>query len=395
MEMRRYVSIIGIILITIILFGCSFNYDEIDNKDYYVSKEGDDKNPGTFDEPWQTIQKAAESLKAGETVLIREGIYREEVLLKNSGEAGSHIVFKSYKDEKVILDGKDIDWGYNWSSLFDINAQSYIRIEGIRVENSRWAGFGSTTDGAGSSHVEIRNCSTYNTQASGIIFMNADNIIIDSNAIERASINTSGSQEGISLDNVDYFEVSDNKVFDFTNQAPGRGGEGIDAKNGSSYGKIHGNEVYSIPKIGIYIDSYEGEQKDIEIYDNNIYACGQGITLANEKGGYLKNVVVRNNTIENCNWGLTVGGWDEGYTHEMESITFMENELAEIKVTGIYLNNPDARNVSVKGNIIQGRLSYIPIKLNGGNLDETVIDGNYFDKLVEGQPVGTNYKMLE
>ncbi|HAE61813.1 MAG TPA: hypothetical protein DCG38_05730, partial [Eubacteriaceae bacterium] len=64
MEMRRYVSIIGIILITIILFGCSFNYDEIDNKDYYVSKEGDDKNPGTFDEPWQTIQKAAESLKA-------------------------------------------------------------------------------------------------------------------------------------------------------------------------------------------------------------------------------------------------------------------------------------------------------------------------------------------
>jgi polygalacturonase len=117
--------------------------------------------------------------------------------------------------------------------------------------------------------------------------------------------------------------------------------------------------------------------------------------LANEKGGYLKNVVVRNNTIENCNWGLTVGGWDEGYTHEMESITFMENELAEIKVTGIYLNNPDARNVSVKGNIIQGRLSYIPIKLNGGNLDETVIDGNYFDKLVEGQPVGTNYKMLE
>ncbi|MBN1484358.1 MAG: hypothetical protein JXA37_06510, partial [Chloroflexia bacterium] len=44
---------------------------------YYVAPTGSDSNPGTQDYPWQTIQKAADTLAAGDTVYIKAGIYEE------------------------------------------------------------------------------------------------------------------------------------------------------------------------------------------------------------------------------------------------------------------------------------------------------------------------------
>jgi hypothetical protein len=41
---------------------------------YYVAPSGNDSNPGTMDRPWQTIQKAADTLIAGDTVYIRDYI---------------------------------------------------------------------------------------------------------------------------------------------------------------------------------------------------------------------------------------------------------------------------------------------------------------------------------
>ena len=41
--------------------------------EYYVSKSGSDSNPGTEAQPWETIQKAAKTLLAGDTVYIKTG----------------------------------------------------------------------------------------------------------------------------------------------------------------------------------------------------------------------------------------------------------------------------------------------------------------------------------
>jgi len=44
---------------------------------WYVSaKKGSDRNPGTREKPWQTIEKAASSIHPGDTVLIEPGVYR-------------------------------------------------------------------------------------------------------------------------------------------------------------------------------------------------------------------------------------------------------------------------------------------------------------------------------
>ena len=74
---------------------------------YYVSPDGSDTNPGTLQEPFKTIQKAADNLVAGETCFIRKGEYRETVIPVNSGTAGNPIIYTNYNGERVVILGSD------------------------------------------------------------------------------------------------------------------------------------------------------------------------------------------------------------------------------------------------------------------------------------------------
>ncbi len=74
--------------------------------DYYVSNFGSMFNPGTFDSPFLKIQQAADIMEAGDTCYIRQGTYHENITLDNQdGSALSPIVFTSYNNERVVLDG--------------------------------------------------------------------------------------------------------------------------------------------------------------------------------------------------------------------------------------------------------------------------------------------------
>lgn len=73
---------------------------------YYVdSGNGSDENQGTLENPWQTIQHAIEQLEPGDTLLLRGGIYYENVYVSVSGTEDQPIVIRGYPGEEVILDG--------------------------------------------------------------------------------------------------------------------------------------------------------------------------------------------------------------------------------------------------------------------------------------------------
>src|SRR4030095_15621663 len=59
---------------------------------YYVSPLGSDANPGTSDRPWLTLQKAANSVVAGDFVTVRAGTYSGFNLTRD-GTATSRITF--------------------------------------------------------------------------------------------------------------------------------------------------------------------------------------------------------------------------------------------------------------------------------------------------------------
>jgi hypothetical protein len=47
------------------------------NNTYYVATTGNDTNPGTQSQPWRTIQHAADTAQAGDTVIVKAGTYNE------------------------------------------------------------------------------------------------------------------------------------------------------------------------------------------------------------------------------------------------------------------------------------------------------------------------------
>src|SRR4030042_6247924 len=62
----------------------------------HVAPDGSDENPGSKTGALRTIQKAAGTARAGDTIILRGGIYREPVVLRFSGRQGRPIVLKNY-----------------------------------------------------------------------------------------------------------------------------------------------------------------------------------------------------------------------------------------------------------------------------------------------------------
>jgi len=99
---------------------------------YYVSPQGDDAWSGKLeapaadgaDGPFRTIQRAAELAEAGDTVVVRAGVYRETVTPAHSGEPERPIVFKTYPGEDVTVSGADIVTG--WSKEGAVYAASGV-----------------------------------------------------------------------------------------------------------------------------------------------------------------------------------------------------------------------------------------------------------------------------
>ncbi|HEV8244193.1 MAG TPA: DUF1565 domain-containing protein, partial [Polyangiaceae bacterium] len=59
--------------------------------EYHVAETGDDGNPGTSDQAWKTIQKAADAMQPGDTCIVHAGTYREWVNPARGGSADAPI----------------------------------------------------------------------------------------------------------------------------------------------------------------------------------------------------------------------------------------------------------------------------------------------------------------
>ena len=112
---------------------------------YCVASDGDDSNPGTIDQPWRTIQKAANSIGAGDTVYVKQGVYSEQVFIASSGTESSPIAFI----------------GLNYPT----------------VESGQWTGISIT-----GSHVLVQGFELRDATAFGIVIL-APNVVVKDNII--------------------------------------------------------------------------------------------------------------------------------------------------------------------------------------------------------------------
>jgi len=367
---------------------------------YYVNPSGSDVGPGTHAQPWQTISRAADILVAGDTVLIGAGTYRESIVPANSGASGRYITYAAQEGATVIVDGASINLE-EYTGLVYIAYKSYIKVSGLQIRN---AGPNPNNAGIlvdGSHHITIQGNKTYNTVSSGIGVWSSSEITVEGNEVELAC--NDGQQECITVAGTSGFTVSGNHVH---HNGPGsNGGEGIDAKDGSSNGRISGNHVHDLSRLGIYVDAWDKHTFGITIDKNRVDNCrNDGITLASEMGGLLEDVLVSNNVVSNnLLHGIAVTPNGPVAAPPMRNLTIVNNTLhhnGDGSVPspwggGIVVDNPNLESLLIRNNIFSDNLFFqilLDVPVIGLQVDHNLIDGfrGYENEILGASPVTGN-----
>jgi len=305
--------------------------------DFFVAKNGLDTNPGTFAQPWKTIQKAASLLQAGDTVFVRKGIYKERVNITVSGSVAGPISLRNYGSEKVIIDASRLVPTEGNTGLFLIEDQSFLIIQGFELRNYRTSNPDLVPSGiyisGACEHIELRNNNIHhiaNTHAEGNAFGIAvygtaaiSNVIIDGNKVHH--LKTGNSESVVLNGNVSQFEVTNNEVYSNNNIGIDfigfEGTSDEESLDQARDGICRGNKVWNInsrpnPSYktyaagGIYCDG----ATRIIIENNHCFQNDIGVEIASEHfGKSCSEITVRNNWIyRNRIAGIALGGYDAG-----------------------------------------------------------------------------------
>jgi len=176
---------------------------------YYLSPAGSDGNPGTSDRPWKTFQKAASAVRAGDTVIVRDGTYPGGVALETPGTSARPIVFKAAGTRAIIQgsggerDAFEIS-GYSLGDPWWKGADMYVTLEGITIRNAARAGIRISC----AHHVTVRKCLLTQNGKWGIFTDYSNYSLLEDN-----ECSYSGEEHGIYVSNSSDFPViRDNRV---------------------------------------------------------------------------------------------------------------------------------------------------------------------------------------
>jgi hypothetical protein len=119
--MRQYLRGGGYFICSLILAGGIVGARVSAAATYYVAMKGNDSNSGTEAQPWRTLQKAADSVQAGDTVRIRAGDYfvGPTWKIRRAGTPGNPITYCAYGDGEVRITNSTILPSDSWTRLKD------------------------------------------------------------------------------------------------------------------------------------------------------------------------------------------------------------------------------------------------------------------------------------
>lgn len=355
---------------------------------YYVATNGNDNNAGTKELPFLTIGKGASIAKAGDIIIIKSGTYKPTTRIQpaNSGSQAAPITFMAEVKDEVIIDGSSAASPTTTDrlGLFTIlgtttTTQNWIIVDGLRIINSTFAGFYARY----ASNITFKNCSTSNTGASGFVAANSSEIKVLNNKVQKACqapSATLGTNECITMASVAQFEVAYNSVSDRKIDL-NNGGEGIDAKNESKNGSIHHNTIFDLVRLGIYVDAFERNLSNIDVYANRVYNCTAGIGVAVEAGGTLTGVKIYDNIVyDTPRVGIQVRGYL--VNGPMKDVAIYQNTVVrcgtQVGITyencGILIDADDPQNSNfvVRNNIV----AECPLQIKTKTFSFLTVDNN-------------------
>jgi len=102
--------------------------------EYYVSPTGSDSNPGTEASPWGTVQKAANTAVAGDTVWFRGGTYSPSagITFSKSGTSDTNrINYFAYQGEVPKIDFSNMSVSSSGYTMGITVSGNWLHFKGI------------------------------------------------------------------------------------------------------------------------------------------------------------------------------------------------------------------------------------------------------------------------
>jgi hypothetical protein len=263
---------------------------------YFVSSNGSDTDPGTLEQPFRTIQRAADLAVTGDTIYIREGTYDEKVYFENSGTTENPIRIMGYPgDEMPIIDGQNqLGTGIGGKLVWLIG--DYIEFSGIEVTRSGQIGLLLS-----GKHGRISNVRVHHNQGNGV-FVNGDFGIVEGSEIWWNAANNeygSNSNWGSGLSAARH----PNGVILRNNYVHDNWGEGLSTFEATGT-VIEGNKIADNWSVNLYVS----DATDVIVRDNFVYTTPNsvieptvGIGLWDERcSPCSERITVTNNYVKNA-----------------------------------------------------------------------------------------------
>lgn len=266
-------------------------------KTFVVSPAGDDSGPGTAARPWRTIQHGVGRLRAGEQLLVRRGVYRENVQLNRAGTAAKPITIASYPGERATISDE--------SYPLEIEG-SYLRIRGFVLEGAKGTSSTNVYFESGAHHVELVGNEVRFSQDQGVFTEEeTHHIHIVGNRIHdngRGHVSGQHQSHGIYLQGSDHF-VANNVIYDHPE------GFGIQVYDQNSRSVLVHNTIVGSGHSGIVVGG-SGGVDNITIR-NNVIAFNRSYGVQTDSDCPTGPVLIDTNVIFGNGSGAVQRGCDE------------------------------------------------------------------------------------
>jgi parallel beta-helix repeat protein len=298
--------------------------------DYFVTPSGSDSNSGSSASPWRTLQKAANTVAAGDVVHVADGTY-SGMHLTRSGTTAAPIVFKA-EGANVLVNARNATTDDN----INLEGASYVVIDGFVVEDAPRAGIRVVEATA----VVIRNNVVARSDHTGIL---------------------TGWTPGIQIiDNISYGAIAQHGIYVSNSRVS------------PDDVVVRGNECYGNGQAGIQLngDCWEGGDgiisgaviEDNLVHDNN----WKGFSLIS-----VQNSVIRNNVI----WdnGITAGAGgihlvdQPNCSKPSDNNVVVNNTISEPRIAGIRISLSSTANVLFNNIVVASSSDYTIADEVGGN----------------------------
>ncbi len=326
-------------------------------KTYYVATNGNDKNSGVEEsKPFRTIQRGIDAIRAGDTLLVRDGVYRESLNIKKSGTAANPITIAPHGNGSPVIDGKEERIG-KAGALITVSKSDYLTFKGFELRNSGGRGIRVQ----GSSHVTIEDCQVHECQSGGVFANGNQHLkVVGCNvhhcASQFLSVGGRAFTVAVFIRRCQDTTIENNRVYE-------NSGEGISIDRGCQRATVRRNICYDNRDVQINVVSakevavdsnlcyHTGRQEYINLDGKRAYGIAKSDKKQYQEKGvwHTQSLTVTNNIVVGCGAGFGADNTAGSLTNfVLAHNTFVNCIGAGIEINSKFKHN----NTIVENNLI-------------------------------------------